>query len=134
MKALILGIVGALVLSGTALGVGIDDDGCLKCHRLKGLSVVDSSNRVKDCSVSDALYTHSVHRNVGCTECHDQVEQYPHKPENVAANCANKCHVADPSTKKPFLMRISLRPGRKAFTEETTKRLPTFILTVAIVT
>ena len=102
MRALILGAVGVLVFSGTAFGVAISDDGCLKCHRLKGLSVVDSNNKVKDCSINEALYAHSIHRNVGCTECHDRVEQYPHKPENVEPNCANKCHVVDPSTKKPF--------------------------------
>jgi hypothetical protein len=102
VKALILGLSGAIAISTAAFGAGIPDDGCLVCHRLKGLSVVDSKNRVKDCSISDALYAHSIHRNVGCTECHDKVEQYPHRPENTAANCANKCHVVDPSTKKPF--------------------------------
>ena len=102
MRAFILGIAGALAISGTALATGISDDGCLVCHRLKGLSVVDKDNKIKDCSIKEALYAHSIHRNVGCTECHDKIEEYPHKPENVAANCANKCHVADPSTKKPF--------------------------------
>ena len=102
MRAFILGIAGALAISGTALATGISDDGCLVCHRLKGLSVVDKDNKIKDCSIKEALYVHSIHRNVGCTECHDKIEEYPHKPENVAANCANKCHVADPSTKKPF--------------------------------
>ncbi|RKQ63729.1 hypothetical protein C7457_0609 [Thermovibrio guaymasensis] len=102
MKALILGLSGAIAITGAAVGAGIPDDGCLVCHRLKGLSVVTEENKVKDCSISDALYAHSIHRNVGCTECHDKIEQYPHKPENAAVNCANKCHVVDPSTKKPF--------------------------------
>ncbi len=102
MRAFILSIVGSVVLAGNAFGVGIPDDGCLKCHRLRGLSVVDKENRIKDCSINDALYAHSIHRGVGCSECHDKVEQYPHKPENVKANCSNKCHVVDPSTKKPF--------------------------------
>lgn len=102
MRAFILGIAGALAISGTALATGMSDDGCLVCHRLKGLSVVDKDNKIKDCSIKEALYAHSIHRNIGCTECHDKIEQYPHKAENVAANCANKCHVVDPSTKKAF--------------------------------
>jgi len=102
VRAFILGIAGALAISGTALATGMSDDGCLVCHRLKGLSVVDKDNKIKDCSIKEALYAHSIHRNIGCTECHDKIEQYPHKAENVAANCANKCHVVDPSTKKAF--------------------------------
>ncbi|ADY73007.1 hypothetical protein Dester_0351 [Desulfurobacterium thermolithotrophum DSM 11699] len=102
MRAFILGIAGAMAISGTALASGIGDDGCLVCHRLKGLFAVDKNNKVKDCSINEALYAHSIHRNIGCTECHNKIEQYPHKPGNAVVNCANRCHVIDPSTKKPF--------------------------------
>ncbi len=102
MRALVAGVLGALLLGATVQAVSIEDDGCLKCHRLRGLSTVTKENVVKDCSINDALYAHSVHRNVGCTECHDRVEQYPHRRENTAPNCANECHIADPSTKRPF--------------------------------
>jgi hypothetical protein len=100
VKAFILGLAGALVVSGSAFGMS--DDGCLVCHRLKGLSVVDEKNEIKDCSISEALFAHSIHRNVGCTECHSKIEEYPHKPENAKVNCATQCHVVEPSTKKPF--------------------------------
>ena len=103
MRAFIIAILGFIAFTSTSIGaVSIKDDGCLKCHRLRGLFSVDSNNKVKDCSINDALYAHSVHRNVGCTECHDRIEAYPHDPKKVQANCANKCHVVDPSTGKTF--------------------------------
>ena len=101
VKSALLGILGSLTFVGSALGLGIPDDGCLICHRLKGLSIVEK-NEIKDCSISDALYAHSIHRNVGCTECHTNIKQYPHLPGSGEVNCANKCHVIDPSTGKPF--------------------------------
>jgi len=81
---------------------GGKEDGCMKCHRLRGLSVLTKDNKIKDCSIRESLYVHSAHRKVGCRECHNKVKQYPHKVENVKANCSNLCHLADPSTKKPF--------------------------------
>ncbi len=103
MRAFIIAIIGFLALTPISFGsVSVKDDGCLKCHRLRGLFSVSEGNKVKDCSINDVLYAHSVHRNVGCTECHDKIEAYPHDSKNVQANCANKCHVVDPSTGKPF--------------------------------
>jgi len=102
VRALIAGILGAVVFSLSSFGMVVKEDGCLVCHRLKGLSVVDKNNLIKDCSINPSLYAHSIHRNVGCTECHSKIEEYPHKPGNEKVNCANKCHVVDPSTKKPF--------------------------------
>jgi len=102
VRALIAGILGAVAFSLSSFGMVVKEDGCLVCHRLKGLSVVDKNNLIKDCSINPSLYAHSIHRNVGCTECHSKIEEYPHKPGNEKVNCANKCHVVDPSTKKPF--------------------------------
>ncbi len=101
MKAFILGISCALALATASWGMGITDDGCLVCHRLKGLAVV-KNNKVEDCSINEALYAHSIHRNIACTECHVKIQQYPHKPGNEKVNCATQCHVIDPSTNKPF--------------------------------
>ena len=101
MRNFVFGIL-AFMMVASPVVAGITDDGCLVCHRLKGLSVVTSNNKVKNCSVSPALYLHSIHRNVGCTECHSKIKAYPHNPANVKANCANKCHMINPSTGKSF--------------------------------
>jgi len=101
VKAFILGMAGAVALVTNALGMGINDDGCLSCHRLKGLAIVEKG-KIKDCSINEALYAHSVHRDIACTECHVNIKQYPHREGAGKVNCATQCHVIDPSTNKPF--------------------------------
>ncbi|WP_456426062.1 hypothetical protein [Desulfurobacterium sp.] len=108
MRAFIMFLLGMLTLCGTArANVNIGDDGCLYCHRLKGLSVVEvkenGEKEIVDCSINDAKYLHSVHRNIHCTECHTKATSYPHNRAVVReVNCAAKCHVIDPATKRPF--------------------------------
>ena len=77
------------------------DDGCMVCHRLRGLSVLEEG-KIRDCSIRETLFAHSVHRDVGCSECHQGIEEYPHKKENAKVDCSTQCHLPDPSTKKPF--------------------------------
>ena len=108
VRAFIMFLLGMLTLCGTAQAkVNIGDDGCLYCHRMKGLMTVEvkkeGEKEIVDCSINDAKYMHSVHRNIHCTECHTKAVSYPHDRTKVReVNCATKCHVIDPATKRPF--------------------------------
>ncbi len=100
-------MMGILLAGSTASArVNIGDDGCLACHRLKGLLTVKEEKGeklIQDNSINPALYMHSIHRDVGCTECHSHVKSYPHDVKAAReVNCAAKCHVIDPSTRRPF--------------------------------
>ena len=75
----------------------IDPDGCLSCHAIKGLDYVDKQGVVRTATIDESHYYASLHGSVPCKDCHRKIDKYPHKIENGEVDCAEICHVKEPS-------------------------------------
>jgi ferredoxin len=107
------------ILLGTMLGFIVmtqviaaerhaDPDGCLSCHALPNLDYVDKQGILRSASINTDHYYASLHGSVPCRDCHRKMTYYPHKPENGAVDCADSCHLEEPSqgeayTHKPII-------------------------------
>jgi ferredoxin len=74
-----------------------DPDGCLVCHAAEGLAYVDDNGVVRNASIQSDHYLSSIHGNVPCRDCHRNIREYPHQPENGEVDCAASCHLEEPS-------------------------------------
>ncbi len=74
-----------------------DPDGCFSCHALKGLDYIDEQGLLRSASIDQSHYYGSLHGSVPCRDCHRRIRDYPHRPENGEVDCADSCHVAEPS-------------------------------------
>jgi ferredoxin-type protein NapH len=74
-----------------------DPDGCLVCHAVEGLAYVDDNGMLRNASIQSEHYLSSIHGNVPCRDCHREIREYPHDPENGAVDCAASCHLEEPS-------------------------------------
>jgi ferredoxin len=79
-----------------------DPDGCFACHALEGLDYIDENGVLRDASIDQSHYLSSLHGSVPCKDCHRQIEAYPHKVENGEVDCADSCHVEEPSGAEPY--------------------------------
>ena len=75
----------------------LDPEGCLTCHRYKGLARLDrQDNRVHMYYVDPNYYDHALgaHSRLRCSECHQrsEVEVIPHKAV-TPVDCSRSCHV-----------------------------------------
>jgi len=74
-----------------------DPDGCLSCHALEGLQFIDKEGILRDSTINPSHYYSSLHGSVPCKDCHRKISYYPHKVENGAVDCAESCHINEPS-------------------------------------
>ncbi|AEH44276.1 hypothetical protein Thein_0394 [Thermodesulfatator indicus DSM 15286] len=79
-----------------------DEENCAICHRYPGLAYIDQkTGKMRLFYVNPKLYAQSVHGEILCRYCHIGLDVIPHN--NVKkVNCANKCHIKEPSTNKEF--------------------------------
>src|SRR4051812_21736050 len=64
---------------------------CLSCHNDSSLTS-DSGGTTHSLFVDGTKFGNSVHRILGCTDCHADVKSIPHDPVPAKVNCA-ACHV-----------------------------------------
>lgn len=74
-----------------------DPDGCFSCHALKGLDYIDENGVHRSASIDQSHYYSSLHGSVPCKDCHRKIRDFPHKAENGKVDCAESCHVEEPS-------------------------------------
>ena len=79
-----------------------DPDGCLSCHALPGLDYIDQNGVVRSASIDSSHYYSSLHGSVPCKDCHRKIQDYPHKVENTEVDCAESCHVEEPSAGEAY--------------------------------
>ena len=103
---LVLGCV--FLLAGRALAV--DEENCLFCHGYRGLSYITSEGKVaaggqegefRLLYVTEDLYLNSPHGNLKCSDCHTDIEKFPHG-EVKKVDCLIVCHMDEPSSGLPF--------------------------------
>ena len=102
MLIVLLWLIGLLTGPVAAAERHSDPDGCFSCHGLPGLEFIDAQGVRRVASILQSDYYGSLHGSVPCKDCHRQIERYPHKPEEGLVNCAESCHVEEPSDGKPF--------------------------------
>ncbi len=88
--------------SAASVKATADEEDCLICHRYPGLARIDQkTGKLRLFYVNPNLYSESVHSRILCRYCHVGLDVIPHN--NVKkVNCANKCHLKEPSTGKEF--------------------------------
>lgn len=79
-----------------------DPDGCLSCHALKGLDYIDENGLLRSASIDESHYFSSLHGSVPCRDCHRKIREYPHNPKNGEVNCAESCHINEPSKNEKY--------------------------------
>ncbi len=79
-----------------------DPDGCFSCHALEGLDYIDKNGVLRSASIDKQHYYSALHGSVPCKDCHRRIREYPHKVENGEVDCANSCHVEEPSEGEPY--------------------------------
>ncbi len=83
-------LVLALVISSGAAAQMTNDD-CLGCHSDETAVKDLGSGRTKSVHVDPAAFGKSIHGSFGCTDCHGDIQDYPHEPAPAAVDCAG-CH------------------------------------------
>lgn len=79
-----------------------DPDGCLTCHGLPDLKYIDKAGQMRSASILKADYYGSLHGSVPCRDCHRKITDYPHEEKDGLVDCAQTCHVKEPSSGKAF--------------------------------
>ncbi|MGB8656824.1 MAG: cytochrome b/b6 domain-containing protein [Candidatus Zixiibacteriota bacterium] len=72
-------------------GYAATDEECLVCHGDKGLSKTDSTGKEKSLFVDQSVFVKSIHKDLGCTGCHQGVLPEPHATPPVPVDCGS-CH------------------------------------------
>ncbi len=93
-----ISVLGSLLLTGAVAHrcPAQDNDQCLKCHAKEGLQV-ERDGRAVSLHVDPERFAGSVHGDMDCTGCHDEldgVEEYPHPTGLERVTCGD-CHEDD---------------------------------------
>lgn len=76
----------------------LERDRCLRCHGLHQFLVRDTvGGPVRDLTVGRAAFAGSAHQALACTQCHGDVQKYPHEFRGVRprVGCDADCHALD---------------------------------------
>jgi len=74
-----------------------DPDGCFSCHAIQGLEYIDEHGVLRNSTIDQQHYLSSLHGSIACKDCHRKIRDYPHKVENTEVDCAESCHLEEPS-------------------------------------
>ena len=80
----------ALLLPFVASAQMTNDD-CLGCHGDASAVKELGNGKTKSVHVDPAAFGSSIHGSFGCTDCHGDIQDYPHEPAPAAVDCAG-CH------------------------------------------
>ncbi len=100
-----------------APGLASDQENCLMCHKYAGLGRFEKSADFKPRKrifyVNDELFKSSYHGKLRCRNCHEGVDEIPHR--NVKkVDCSKDCHLRDPSSGKKFSHKKIVEDLRKS--------------------
>ncbi|RLB07115.1 MAG: cytochrome C, partial [Deltaproteobacteria bacterium] len=116
MKKIGFFFLGWFILSIWSLSYAIDVENCLLCHKYRGLSYIDKEGNFHLLYITPDLYENSPHGILKCTDCHQGITDFPHKPEHIKkVNCLSICHnIKEPTSGKPFSHRKVLQDLEKS--------------------
>ncbi len=87
---------GSLLLSAAIPAIAQENEECLSCHEVEGLSMQRDGREVS-LYVDPDRFAASVHGGMQCVDCHydlEEVEQYPHPRDLPRVDCT-ECHDDD---------------------------------------
>lgn len=73
-----------------------DKENCLICHEIPYLSLQEEDGGFRSFVVNADNFSHSIHRNVSCQNCHNDISTFPHQENINAVDCAQICHISRP--------------------------------------
>lgn len=97
VRAVLVLLAAIALLTMSPAAWALDPEGCLTCHRYKGLARLDKlDNSIHQYYVDPDYYDHALgpHSRLRCTECHNrsEVEVVPHRAVSPV-DCTRACHV-----------------------------------------
>ncbi|MCF6248768.1 MAG: cytochrome c3 family protein [Desulfobacula sp.] len=92
-----------------ALCFGLDENGCLFCHKYPGMVRFEQSNvmhgqqsektvRLKILHIDEEEFSGSTHGEMDCKQCHATINSVPHTGES-RVDCTTACHTEDEEKK-----------------------------------
>jgi len=73
------------------------------CHKYPKMARITEDGARRSYYVIPEVFGNTVHRNVECGDCHDYIQQLPHREVSTGVTCDSECHSVDnPATGKPF--------------------------------
>jgi formate dehydrogenase gamma subunit len=84
-------LAAVLTAFASTAGAQMSSDDCLGCHNDATAVKELPGGKTKSVHVDPDLFANSVHGVLGCTDCHSDINDYPHEPAPTAVDCAN-CH------------------------------------------
>ncbi len=93
-------LLGGMGVSGGAVFAS-DELNCVLCHKHRGLSRVDENGEFRLFYINEKMFKKSPHSKVKCIDCHQDIDEIPHKPAEKV-DCTVECHLEEPSSKQKF--------------------------------
>ena len=90
LRGVVVVLCAASLVSAAAPALAADEEGCLGCHGLRGLAVRAGGVR-RDLGIAGRGFEASMHRDLGCRECHADIVSIPHA-ESREPGCGQPCH------------------------------------------
>ncbi|MEI6808676.1 MAG: hypothetical protein WCN95_08130, partial [bacterium] len=84
----------ALTVATGALGSTPTNSECLECHSSKGEFTTNAAGKRISLFVDAKLFKTSVHGELSCTECHQDIKDLPHSERLAPVKCAS-CHESE---------------------------------------
>lgn len=78
-----------------------DNENCMLCHQLPFLANQETDGLLQSFVINPGNYSHSIHRNISCRDCHPSIDAFPHNEEIQPVDCSKSCHI-----NRPFEMTI----------------------------
>lgn len=119
-----VGVFSWLTLFWFTENVRAEDLNCMLCHKYFGLNVIDKKGKIRIFYINEALIERSPHARVECIDCHEGIDEVPHK-DVKQVDCTTECHVDEPSTKRRFshkAVEVSLRQSAHSKLDKNGKR------------
>ena len=95
-----------VIVGGLYSGVSqafVDEDGCLLCHKYPKMGRITEEGARRTYYVMPHVFGKTVHRNVPCRDCHNYIQELPHREVETGVSCDTECHsVKNPATGKQF--------------------------------
>ncbi|MDH5324317.1 MAG: hypothetical protein OEZ68_04520 [Gammaproteobacteria bacterium] len=100
-----------------------EDLNCMLCHKYFGLSAVEKNGSIHVYYINEDLISRSPHASVECTDCHEGIDEVPHK-DVKQVDCTVECHIEEPAAKRRFShkgVQKLLRASAHSSVDETGK-------------
>ena len=102
MKRCNLKIITTFILACCICNIVMAEDlNCMLCHKHFGLVGFNDKGKLQIHYINEQLLKRSPHGNVECINCHEGIDEVPHK-DVKAVDCTVECHIDEPSNNQRY--------------------------------